>query len=94
MQLERQVTIFRELLRANTQSPSPIKTTLNQLIKGCKIAFSGRALLAQENQYLQTIIKELQQKKKRSYCQIIYSEGFSIEKAHNFIQHKNKAQEA
>jgi hypothetical protein len=50
------------------QSPSSSKATLDQLIKGCEMAFNGGALLAQENQHLQTIIEELQQKKKQSHC--------------------------
>jgi hypothetical protein len=58
------------------------------------MAFSGGALLAQENQYLRTTIEELQQKKKRSHRQIAHTEGFSVQEARDFIQHENEVQEA
>ena len=42
-------------------SPSfPAKAALGQLIKGYKMAFNRGAFLAQENQNLQTTVKELQ----------------------------------
>ena len=49
------------------------------------MAFNGGALLAQENYHLWTIINELQQKKKQSYCQIAHIEGFSVQEACDFI---------
>jgi hypothetical protein len=48
-QLEKQVPMLKWLLRAHMWNPSPTKAALDQLIKGCKMAFNKGALLAQEN---------------------------------------------
>jgi hypothetical protein len=58
-QLEMQATMRKQLLRNHSQSSSPTKAALNQLVKGCEMAFSGGVLLAQENQNLRTTIDEL-----------------------------------
>ena len=90
----KQLEKLKGLLKAHVQSPSSTKAALDQLIKGCEMAFNGGALLTQENQYLRITIEELQQKRKRSHRQIIRPEGFSVQEARDFIQHGNEAQEA
>jgi hypothetical protein len=85
-QLKKQTTTIKKLLRARTQSPSsPTKTALNQLVKGCEMVYNNGAFLAHENQYLQAIISELQQKKKRSKRQITHTEGFSVQEAQEYM---------
>ena len=50
------------------------------------MACSGGASSAQENQNLLTTVEELQQTEKRSYRQIIHSQGFSVQEAQSLIQ--------
>jgi hypothetical protein len=58
-QLERQAVVLKRLLRARIQSPSsPAKAALDQLIKGCEMAFNRGVLLAQENLHLRATIDE------------------------------------
>lgn len=58
------------------------------------MALSSGLLLAQENQYLHVMIKELQQKKKQSNCQIVYLEGLSIQEGQDLFQQEDQLQEA
>jgi len=94
-QLKKQESTLKKLLREHTYSPpTPAKTALDQLIKGCEMAMNNTILLAKENQDLRATHEKQLQNKKRSRRQIETAEGFSIQEGQEFIQQRNQADEA
>jgi hypothetical protein len=95
MQLKKQESTLKKLLRERTYSPpTPSKAALDQLIKGCEMAMNNAILLAKENCDLRAAHEKQLQKRKRSRRQIEAVEGFSIQEGQEFIQRRNQAAEA
>jgi hypothetical protein len=95
MQLKKQESTLKKLLRERTYSPpTPSKAALDQLIKGCEMAMNNAILLAKENRDLRAAHEKQLQKRKQSRRQIEAAEGFSIQEGQEFIQQRNQAAEA
>ena len=94
-QLGKQASTIKRLLRQRTNSPpTPSKTALNQLVKGCEMAMSSAIILAKENQDLHIAHERRVQKRKRSNKQIAIQEGLSIEEGQSLLECRNQAEEA
>jgi len=67
-QLEKQLQLVQKALQRTSQSPTE---PLDKVVKGCQLAMSGAALLAQENRELRAANERLQKKRrvKRRYIQ-------------------------
>ena len=66
MQLQRQATTIKNLIKRRSKSPpTPTGVALNKLVKGCELAMQSAVLLASENEKLRAANKR-QAKKKRS----------------------------
>ena len=93
--LGKQASTIKRLLRQRTNSPpTPSKTALNQLVKGCEMAMSSAIILAKENQDLRIAHEKQVQKRKRSNKQIAIQEGLSIEEGQSLLECRNQAEEA
>ena len=94
-QLVKQASTTKRLLRQHTNSPpTPSKTALNQLVKGCEMAMSSAIILAKENQDLHIAHEKRVQKRKHSNKQIAIQEGLSIEGGQSLLESRNQAEEA
>ena len=94
-QLEKQASTIKKLLKRHSNSPpTPTKSAMNQLVKGCQMAMNSATILAKENHDLQAANERQQQKRKQSNRQIAYTGGLSVQEAHGIIQSENNAQEA
>ena len=94
-QLEKQASTVKKLLKRHSNSPpSPAKSAMDQLIKGCQMAMNSTTILTKENHDLRAANEKQQQKRKRSNRQIAYTGGLSIQEAQGLIQHEDEAQEA
>ena len=94
-QLGKQASTIKKLLRHHTNSPpTPSKSALNQLIKGCEMAMNSAVLLAKENEDLCIAHEKQTQKKKHSNRQIAIQEGLSIEEGQSLLESRNQAEEA
>lgn len=94
-QLGKQASTIKKLLRHHTNSPpTPSKSALNQLIKGCEMAMNSAVLLAKENEDLHIAHEKQAQKKKHSNRQIAIQEGLSIEEGQSLLESRNQAEEA
>lgn len=94
-QLAKKASTIKKLLKRRSNSPpTPTKSAMDQLIKGCQMAMNSATILAKENHDLQAANEKQQQKRKRSNKQIAYTGGLSIQEAQGLIQHENEAQEA
>ena len=79
IQLQRQATSLKNLLKQRSNStPSPIKTAVDQIIKGAYLSMHNAAILAQENADLRRTNEKKRQKRTRSHRQIALEEGLSI----------------
>jgi hypothetical protein len=86
-QLRRQASSMKALLKYRSQSPpTPTKTALNQLIKGCQLAMHSAVLLAEENRGLRAANAKKRQKRSRSTRQIPHDTGLSASEARTLIQ--------
>jgi hypothetical protein len=86
-QLENQVSMLEELYKQLSKSPpTPSKTMINQIIKGCAITMHSAALLAKENADLRAANEKKRQKRTRSTRQIAHNEGLSIEEGQQLAQ--------
>ena len=79
-QLYRQASSIKSLLRTGSRSPpSPSDRALNQLIKGCHLAFQSAAILAKENRELRAANEKQKQKRTRSTRQIAHEGNISVQ---------------
>jgi hypothetical protein len=86
-QLENQVSMLEELYKQLSKSPpTPSKTMINQIIKGCAITMHSAALLAKENADLRAANEKKRQKRTRSTRQIAHEGGLSIEEGLQLAQ--------
>jgi hypothetical protein len=87
IQLEKQASMLKELLKQRSNSPpSPSKTILDQIIKGHCISLHHTALLAQENANLRAANEKKRQKRNRSTRQIAHEGGLSVEEGLQLAQ--------
>jgi len=94
-QLEKQASTIKKLLRQRTQSPpSPTKSALNQLVKGCEMAMNSAIILTKENRDLRAAHEKQARKKKRSKRRITHTGGLSIQEGIELMQQRNGVQEA
>ena len=94
-QLEKQASTIKKLLRQRTQSPpSPTKSALNQLVKGCEMAMNSAIILTKENRDLRAAHEKQARKKKRSKRQITHTGSLSIQEGIELMQQRNGVQEA
>jgi hypothetical protein len=77
-ELLKQGSSIKGLLKRSTSPPTPSKTALNQLIKGCQIAMQNGILLEQENQDLRAANAVQKQKRARTNRHIAYQAGVSV----------------
>jgi hypothetical protein len=95
IQLEKQASMLKELLRQRSHSPpTPSKLILDQIIKGAYLSLHGAALLAQDNTNLRAANEKKRQKRTRSTRQIAREEGLSIEEGLQLVQKLNEPKEA
>ena len=72
-QLLRQASSIKSGLKQRSKSPpSPIKTALEQVFKGCEIAMHNAAFLARQNEYLRAANEKKNIRKQASQRQIAY----------------------
>jgi hypothetical protein len=80
IQLHKQASMLKDLLHRRSNSPpSPIKTMLDQIIKGSYLSLHGAALLAQDNANLRMANEKIVKKRNRSTRQIPCEEGLTVE---------------
>jgi hypothetical protein len=80
IQLEKQASMLKELLKQRSHSPpTPSKVMLDQIIKGHCIALHNTALLAKENDDLRAANEKKLQKRTRSTKRIAHKGGLTIE---------------
>ncbi|CEJ62228.1 hypothetical protein PMG11_10734 [Penicillium brasilianum] len=90
-QLFKQASLLKDLLDQRSQSPpSPIKTVVDQMIKGGYLALHTAALLSQENANLRIANEKKRQKRQRSTRQIPCEEGLSVEEAIQLVGQLNQ----
>ena len=79
IQLRRQSTLVKKLLRQRSNSPpSPSKSAIDQIVKSAYLSMHTVAILAQENADLRRANEKKRQKRTRSNRQIALEEGRSI----------------
>jgi len=94
-QLKNQASTIKKLLRQRTRNPpSPTKSALNQLVKGCEMAINSAIILTKENRDLRAAHEKQAQKKKPSKRQITHTGGLSIQEGIELMQQRNGVQEA
>ena len=87
LQLQKQASLLKELLKKRSRSPpSPSKTVINGIIKGCYLSIHNAALLAQENTELRALYEKKRQKRTRSNRHILHEGGLTVEEASQLIQ--------
>jgi hypothetical protein len=87
IQLEKQASMLEELHKQLSKSPpTPSKTIVNQIIKGCAITMHSAALLAKENADLRAANKKKIQKRTRSTIRIAHEGGLSIKEGLQLVQ--------
>jgi F0F1-type ATP synthase alpha subunit len=78
-ELLKQGSSIKDLLKQpSTSPPTPLKTTLNQLIKGCQIAMHNGVLLRQEIEALRAEHTVQKQKRARTKRNTAYQGGVSV----------------
>jgi hypothetical protein len=90
-QLHKQASSLRQLLQQRSKSPpSPSKTALAQLVKGCEIVMHSAALLSQENANLRAANEKKRRKRQRSTRQIPCEEELTVEEGRQLAQQLNQ----
>jgi hypothetical protein len=80
MQLQRQATTIKRLIKRRSKSPpTPTDVALNKLVKGCALAMQSAALLASENEKLRAANQR--QAKKRHTSRTQLSRGGTLTRA-------------
>ncbi|OQD72698.1 hypothetical protein PENANT_c225G09064 [Penicillium antarcticum] len=92
VQLQKQASSIRALLRTRSRSPpSPSDRALNQLVKGCQLAMHNATILAQENKELRAENEKKKRKNARSTRQIAIEGGLSVLEASTLIAQPDQA---
>jgi hypothetical protein len=87
IQLEKQASMLEELHKQLSKSPpTPSKTIVNQIIKGCAITIHSATLLAKENADLRAANEKKIQKRTRSTMRIAHEGGLSIKEGLQLVQ--------
>ena len=95
IQLQKQSSMLKDLLKQRSNSPpSPLKTMLDQIIKGHCIALHNTALLAKENANLHAANEKVVKKHARSTKQIPCKEGLTVEEGLQLVEQLNQPVEA
>jgi hypothetical protein len=91
VQLQKQASLLKEMLKQRSKSPpSPLKTIVDQIIKGHSIALHNTALLVQENANLRAANEKKRQKRIRSNRQIAHEGGLTVEEGLQLVQQQNQ----
>jgi hypothetical protein len=86
-ELLKQASSIKAFLKRRSNSPpTPSKTALNQLIKGCQIAMQNGILLEQEIKDLRAANAVVKQKRTRTNRHIAYQAGVSVQEAQELIR--------
>jgi hypothetical protein len=94
-QLRRQASSIKALIKYRSQSPpTPTKTAIDQLIKGCYMAIHSAVLLAEENRGLRAANARKKQKRSRSTRQLPHDTALSAAEARTLIQASQQPVEA
>ena len=94
-QLFKQASLLKDLLDRRSQTPpSPIKTVIDQMIKGSYLSLHSAALLTQENANLRAANEKKRQKRQRSNRQIPCEEGLTVEEGQSLAEQLNQPVEA
>jgi hypothetical protein len=95
VQLQKQSSMLIDLLHQRSQSPpSPIKTMLDQIIKGTALSLQNATLLAQDNANLRTANEKIVKKRNRSHKQIPCEEGLTVEEGLQLVAQLDLREEA
>ncbi|KAK5807071.1 hypothetical protein VI817_001329 [Penicillium citrinum] len=95
IQLEKQTSMLKELYKQLSKSPpTPSKTIINQIIKGCAMTMHSAALFAKENADLRAANEKKYQKRTRSTMRIAHEGGLSIEEGLQLVQQPIQPAEA
>jgi DDE superfamily endonuclease len=91
VQLQKQVSIYKELLKQRSNSPpSPSKTILDRIVKGHTRLLHDTALLLQDNANLRAANEKKRQKRRRSNRRIAHEGGLSVEEGLQLVQQLNQ----
>ncbi|RFU25453.1 hypothetical protein B7463_g10893, partial [Scytalidium lignicola] len=92
IQLQLQSQTIHRLLKEQNSPPTPTKTALNQLVKGCELAMHNAVFLAKEIEELKAINASMQRKLRRSRKQLIYTGSLTRQEAQELAQSNATAQ--
>jgi hypothetical protein len=94
-QLFKQASLLKNLLNRRSHTPpSPIKTVVDQMIKGSYLSLHSAALLTQENANLRAANEKKRQKRNRSHRKIPHEGGLSVEEGLQLVEQLNQLEEA
>jgi hypothetical protein len=95
VQLEKSASLLKDLLRQRSNSPpSPLKTLVDQIIKGHYEQLHSTALLLHENARLRVGNEKTRQKRTRSNRQIVHEGGLTVEEGQQLVTQLNQLVEA
>ena len=94
-QLEKQASIFKNMLKQHTPPPlSALEARMDKIIKGHGLAMNEAIIARHELREIRASHEKHLQKRKRSRKQIATEEGLSIQEGQSIIQDKNQPDEA
>ena len=86
-ELLKQASLIKDFLKQRSNSPpTPSKTALNQLIKGCQIAMHQGILSEQENKQLRAENEKTKKKRARTQRRVAHEGGISVGEAQELFQ--------
>ncbi|RFU24894.1 hypothetical protein B7463_g11440, partial [Scytalidium lignicola] len=77
---------IQQLLREQNNPPTPTKTALKQLVKGCELAMHNAVFLAKEIEELKAVNASMQRKLRRSRKQLVYTGSLTRQEAQELAQ--------
>ena len=87
MQLQKQASSIKALLRQRSKSPlSPLNCAINQILKACQITMQSAAFLEKEVSDLRAANEKQKQMRTRSKRQIPHEGGLSVQEAVELIE--------
>ncbi|RFU25062.1 hypothetical protein B7463_g11274, partial [Scytalidium lignicola] len=86
IQLQLQSQTIQRLLREQNSPPTPTKTALKQLVKGCELAMHNAVFLAKEIEELKAVNASMQRKLRRSRKQLVYTGSLTRQEAQELAQ--------
>ncbi|RFU35193.1 hypothetical protein B7463_g1175, partial [Scytalidium lignicola] len=92
IQLQLQSQTIHRLLKEQNSLPTPTKTALNQLVKGCELAMHNAVFLAKEIEELKAVNASMQRKLRRSRKQLIHTGSLTRQEAQELAQSNATAQ--